>query len=56
MNGVMAGIVISILILIGGVVLVTGLNNLGASQQSSAQTYTSQQITSAESAAAGTMP
>lgn len=49
MNGVAAGIVAGVLLLIAAVVGVMSANNWGGAQQTSAQNYTSTQITQAES-------
>ncbi len=49
MNGVIPGIIAGILILIGAVVAVVTVNAWSSSQQGTAQTYTAQQITAAQS-------
>ncbi|MCL6441883.1 MAG: hypothetical protein K6T83_00210 [Alicyclobacillus sp.] len=53
MNGVMAGIVAGILLLVATVVGVVASNDWNQSQQQDAQTFTQQQIQTAESQAAG---
>ncbi|MCL6599573.1 MAG: hypothetical protein K6T81_12650 [Alicyclobacillus macrosporangiidus] len=53
MNGVMAGIVAGILLLIAAVVGVVSMNGWGNNQQAQVQNYTTTQITQAESQAAG---
>ncbi|WDL99806.1 hypothetical protein [Alicyclobacillus sp. ALC3] len=49
MNGVMAGVVAGVMLLIAAVVGVMASNNWGQSQQQSAQTYTATQLSGAES-------
>ncbi len=53
MNGITAGIIGGIILLVAAVVAVVAMSSWGSTEQSSAQTYTAQQITSAESSASG---
>ncbi|WP_156040109.1 hypothetical protein [Alicyclobacillus macrosporangiidus] len=53
MNGVAAGIVAGILLLVAAVVSVVNMNGWNSQQQASAQTFTQTQISQAESQAAG---
>ena len=53
MNGVAAGVVAGILLLIAAVVGIMSENTWNNAQQSSVQTYTQQQINGAEGTASG---
>ncbi|WP_206886122.1 hypothetical protein [Alicyclobacillus mali (ex Roth et al. 2021)] len=48
MNSPIVGVVVALLVLIGGVVGTVAMNTWSSTQQSNVQTFTGQQITTAE--------
>jgi len=53
MNSPIVGVVVALLVLIGGVVGTVAMNTWSSSQQSNVQTFTGQQISSAEGQVSG---
>ncbi|ACV59962.1 MULTISPECIES: hypothetical protein [Alicyclobacillus] len=53
MNSPIVGVVVALLVLIGGVVGTVAMNTWSAGQQSNVQSFTGQQITSAEGSVSG---